>query len=156
MSTPSLAGLAAANWQGSAAATRAWLVSSAEDVANASLVPGYDPSTAGWDRVSGYGLPRTGSGTDGFGAVSVAGSPSVVSAGAGVSISVFGPANSPYRIGISSPSGDWTFGEFTTDGGGASALTLTPWADSGTWLMTVDFGGGKTSFGAAFDTFVQP
>ena len=78
-----------------------------------------------------------------------------VPAGQTVNIVVSGPANSNFRIGVTSPAGDWTFGEFTTDGSGSSALTLTPWTDPGTWLLTVDFGGGATDFGAAYDTFQQ-
>jgi subtilisin family serine protease len=60
MSTPAVAGLAAANWKGDAASTRAWLVEEAEDIDNSSRVPEVDPSSTGWDAVSGYGLGRLG------------------------------------------------------------------------------------------------
>lgn len=156
MATPAVAGFAAANWQsGGAGATRSWLRSVAEDIDSSSRAPGYDPSSAGYDRISGYGLPRTTAGTNGSGGVTVT-LPGTVAAGSGASLTISGPSSAHYRIGIGSPQGDWTFGEFTTDGSGQSPLTFTPWTDAGTWLITVDFGGGRTDFAAGFATFVQP
>lgn len=73
-----------------------------------------------------------------------------------VNITVAGQLNSHFRIGVTSPSGNRTFGEFETDGTGKSALTLTPWTDPGTWLITVDFGGGHArAFAAAYRPFQQ-
>ena len=156
MATPSVAGFAAANWMGSNTATRDYLQSAlvAEDVDNSVLLPGYDDTDAGFDTSTGYGLPRA-QGTNGTIFAAVAASTSVISPGNSLAIDVLGPANWHYRIGITSPAGDWTFGEFTTDGNGDSSLTLNPWTDPGTWLITVDLGGGATDFGAAFDTFLQ-
>ena len=155
MSTPSIAGFAAANWQGDAASTRSWLVSVADDIDNSALVPSFDPSTPGWDRVSGHGMSRTAAGTDGSGGAGVVVSPNIVAPDESVSIDVLGPPDSAYRVGINSPDGSWTFGEFTTDAAGVSLLGLTPWTDVGAWLITVDFGGGTTTFLPAFDTFEQ-
>ena len=162
MSTPSVAGFAAANWQGTAAATRAYLRGTlAEDVNNsglAGLPGGYDDTAVGFDTSTGYGLPRDASGTDGgIPGVSVAAVQTSVSPGQIVNINVTGPADSNYSIGVSSPLGDWTYGSFTTNGSGDSALTLNlnTWTDPGTWLLTVDFGGGAIDFGAVFGTFVQ-
>ena len=154
MSTPSVAGFAAANWQGTAALTRTYLQGTlvAEDIDNSVVLPGYDDTTAGFDTSTGYGLPRTGYGTNGFAGATVQAS---VAGDGTVGIDVTGPGNANYRIGVSSPSGDWTYAGFTTETDGTDALTLTPWTDPGTWLLTVDFGGGATDFGAAFDTFVQ-
>lgn len=52
-SSPTIAGLAAAVWQGSAAATRIYLVSSAEDI----TVANGGGAGIGFDAASGYGLP---------------------------------------------------------------------------------------------------
>jgi hypothetical protein len=156
MATPAIAGFAAANWQsGGAGATRSWLRSVAEDVDSSGRAPGYDPSSAGFDRISGYGLPRTTAGTDGSGGVTVS-VPGTIASGSSASMTISGPVDAHYRVGIGSPQGDWTFGEFTTDSAGQSPLTFTPWTDPGTWLITVDFGGGRTDFAAGFATFVQP
>ena len=169
MSAPSVAGFAAANWQGSNTQTRTWLQGVAEDINNSSLLPGYDDTTAGVDTSTGYGLPRLVSGTNGGISAAVNALQDSVPPSSNpfdcvgnlgcVNIVVTGLAGSNYRIGITSPNGSWTFGEFTTDdngdGTGDSALTLNPWTDPGTWLLTVDFGGGATTFGAAYDTFLQ-
>ena len=156
MSTPSVAGFAAANWQpGGAFATRAYLQDMlAEDINNTGRASGYDDTAAGFDAITGYGLPRVGAGTDGSILAGVNAVQASVGLGATVNIHVTGPTNSNYRIGVSSPGGGWTFGEFTTDGIGFSGLTLGPWTDPGTWLLTVDFG-GIDDFGAAIDTFEQ-
>lgn len=155
MATPSVAGFAAAKWQGSAAATRTFLRNNKTDINNATRIPGYDDTVSGFDTSTGYGMPRLNA-TQGSISASVSSVPPTVGQGDTVDITVNGRKNSLYRIGITSPSGDWTYGEFTTDSGGQSALTLTPWTDPGKWLITVDFGGGATAnFGAAFSTFVQ-
>lgn len=161
MSTPSVAGFAAANWQiGGAAATRTYLQSVlvADDVDNsglAGLPVGYDDTTEYFDTSSGYGLPRNGGLNGSIGATVAAGQDSVLP-GETVNINVTGPPNANYRIGVTSPSGDWTYAGFTTETTGTDALTLnlTTWTDLGTWLLTVDFG-GAANFGPAFDTFEQ-
>ena len=152
MSSPSVAGFAAANWQGFT--TRSHLQNVAQDINNSAILPGYDDTVPGFDTSTGYGLPRNGR-ENGSISASVNAVQALVPAGQTVNIVVSGPVNSNFRIGVTSPAGDWTFGEFTTDGSGNSALTLTPWTDPGTWLLTVDFGGGATDFGAAYDTFQQ-
>ncbi len=158
MSTPSVAGFAAANWQGTAALTRTYLqgTSVAVDIDNNSgVLAGYDDTDEGFDTSTGYGLPRTtGYGTNGFTGAAVQ---ATVNGDGTVGIAVTGPGNANYRIGVTSPSGDWTYAGFTTEANGTDALTLnlTTWTDLGTWLLTVDFGGGGSDFRAAFDTFVQ-
>ena len=166
MSAPSVAGFAAANWKGSAAATRTELQTVlAQDVDNSGVLGSYDGTTSGFDTSTGYGLPRN-SGinggifanvtTDVQGSVPPSSNPFDCTNNLGcVTIDVTGPPNANYRIGISSPDGSWTFGEFSTDDGGISPLVLNPWTDPGTWLITVDFGGGATDFGAAYATFEQ-
>lgn len=155
MATPVVAGLAAAHWQGDAASTRAWLVAGAEDVNNASRVPGVDPTSAGWDPFSGYGLARTAAGTDGGGAARVSAWPSEGAYGEAVLLQVSGPAEASFRIGVTSPSGDWTWGEFRTDAAGRAPVELQPWREPGTWLVSVDFGGGRGSFDPAWATYRQ-
>ena len=155
MATPVVAGLAAAHWQGDAASTRAWLVVGAEDVNNASRVPGVDPTSAGWDPFSGYGLARTAAGTDGGGAARVSAWPSEGAYGEAVLLQVSGPAEASFRIGVTSPSGDWTWGEFRTDAAGRAPVELQPWREPGTWLVSVDFGGGRGSFDPAWATYRQ-
>ncbi len=152
MSAPSVAGFAAAHWQGSPAATWTYLVNTlADDVDNSAITEYADGTTAGMDVVTGHGLPRTIDGTNGGAAASVTvGTPS----GGAYPIAVTGPADSVYRIGIGSPDGSWTYGEFTTDANGDGTLTLSPWPDAGGWIATVDFGGDGT-FDAAYDTFTQ-
>ena len=155
MSTPSVAGFAAANWKGSNTATRDYLRdTAAEDINNKAMLDGYDGTKGGFDTSSGYGLPRTDDGTNGFTGATV----QATVAGDGtvdIDIDVNGLVEANYRIGVTSPLGDWTYGEFTTEANGKDELTLTPWIDLGTWLLTVDFGGGATDFGAAYDTFEQ-
>jgi subtilisin len=156
MSTPSVAGFAAANWHTDADQTRLDLRNIlAVDINNSVLLPGYDDTTSGFDTSAGYGLPRNGSGINGSIVAGVNAFQSTVTPGNAVDIYVTGLPNANYRIGVSSPGGDWTYGEFTTNGSGDSALTLTPWTDPGPWLLTVDFGGGATDFGTHFDTFEQ-
>ncbi len=155
MAAPSMAGFAAASWQGTSAATRALLRADAADIDNSAALGGYDDTGLGFDAATGYGMPRNAFAIDGAIAAQVAAAQATVSAGETVGIQISGPADAAYRIGISSPSGDWTYGAFTTDGSGASALTLTPWTDPGTWLLSVDFGGGAADFGAAYDVFEQ-
>lgn len=149
MSAPSVAGFAAANWQGSQSATRAYLVNMlAEDVDNSAITEYGDGTTAGYDVVTGYGLPRSGAFIGGNDA-SVKALPQTDGT---VDFDVTGPINAVYRIGIGSPDGGWTYGEFTTDANGDDRLTLNPWNDAGGWLVNVDFGGVGT-FDAAYDTF---
>ena len=168
MSAPSVAGFAAANWQGTNTATRSYLrsVGIVDDIDNSSLVPAYDDdTTAEFDTSTGYGLPRNLGINGGISAnvttdvqdsVPPSSNPFDCTGNLGcVNIDVTGPVDSPYRIGISSPDGSWTFGEFTTDANGDSPLLLNPWTDPGTWLITVDVGGGLIDFGAAYATFVQ-
>ncbi len=160
MSTPSVAGFAAANWKGSNTATRDYLRDmAAEDINDEASLGSYDGTGSGFDTSSGYGLPRTNKGEDG----SIVSQPPIavdavqgtVVPGQTVNINVDGLGEANYRIGVTSPSGDWTYGEFTTEADGTDALILTPWTDTGTWLLSVDFGGGATDFGPAFDTFEQ-
>ena len=156
MSTPSVAGFAAANWKGSNTLTRDYLRdTAAEDVDNSQVLPGYDGTEEDFDTSSGYGLPRNGGLNGSIGATVAAGQDSVLP-GETVNINVTGPPNANYRIGVTSPSGDWTYEGFTTEANGTDALTLnlTTWTDLGTWLLTVDFG-GAANFGPAFDTFEQ-
>ncbi|MEN8183744.1 MAG: S8 family serine peptidase [Myxococcota bacterium] len=155
MATPAVAGFAAANWQGDAASTRAWLAAVADDQDGSERAPEIDPSTRGWDAASGYGLPRTSAGTDGGGAAAVSTSPNAADPGQEIAISVSGFADAPYRLGVSSPSGGWTWGEFVTDGAGDDEVRLTPWRDPGVWLVSIDFGGGRQSFDAAWASFRQ-
>ena len=156
MATPSVAGFAAANWEGSNVASRSLLDSVlAADVDNSGILGAYDDTLVGFDTSTGYGLPRTGDGSNGSILATVTAVTPFIAPRAAVGIEVDGPSNTHYRIGITSPAGDWTFGEFTTDSSGDSSLTLNPWTDPGTWLITVDFGGGATDFGADFDTFTQ-
>jgi hypothetical protein len=156
MAAPSVAGFAAAHWQGSNTDTRDYLQTQlAEDIDNTELLlPVFDDTLPGFDTSTGYGLPRK-DGTDGNVTASVETAVDQATTGESVTIYVNGPGDADFRIGIVSPSGDWTFGEFTTDQTGQSTLILTPWNDPGTWLLTVDFGGGTHDFGAAYDTFVQ-
>ena len=157
MSAPSVAGFAAANWQDSPDATRAYLDTTAEDVNN-DIIEYANGTTSGYDVVTGYGLPRTGAGINGNGgAASVTVETPI---GGSYLLRISGPAGANYRIGIGSPDGSWGYNEFTTDGSGDSTLKLTPWNDPGGWLVTVDFGDdgvddGVTDFSAAFDTFLQ-
>jgi subtilisin len=155
MSTPAVAGLAAANWKGDAASTRAWLVEEAEDIDNSSRVPEVDPSSTGWDAVSGYGLPRSAAGTPGGGAASVASVPSEGFYGEQILLEVSGPAQATYRIGVTSPSGDWAWGQFTTDTAGRGEVQLSPWRDPGAWLVSIDVGGGPHGFDADWATYRQ-
>ncbi|MEE8517238.1 MAG: S8 family serine peptidase [Alphaproteobacteria bacterium] len=159
MSAPSVAGFAAANWQGNQSATRAFLVAAltADDVDNSAITEYADGTTSGYDVVTGYGLPRTGAGIDGVDLVGVTVAVTATPQNNGtVGFLVTGPAGSIYRIGIGSPDGSWTYGEFTTTANGDSGLTLTPWNDPGGWLVTVDFGDGATGFEAASDSFTLP
>lgn len=57
MATPHMAGLAAKMWQGSASATRSWLVSQAQqhDILHAEQIDNAGP---GYDIAAGYGLPQ--------------------------------------------------------------------------------------------------
>ena len=170
MSTPSVAGFAAANWKGDNVATRAYLrdwLGAAEDVNNSgplgdyAPLDGYDDGTAlDFDTVTGYGMPRTEDGIDGGNSATVAVDQTSTSVAPGETVKIvvnggLANADSTYRIGVTSPSGDWTYGEFTTDDKGDSVLFLTPWTDSGTWLLTIDFGSTAAGFDADFDTFVQ-
>jgi hypothetical protein len=155
MSTPAVAGLAAANWQGDAASTRAWLRDVAEDIDNSGRVPEVDPSSAGFDAASGYGLPRTAAGSHGGGAASVSSFPSEGVSGEEIQLDVSGPADATYRIGVTSPSGEWAWGQFTTDAAGQGEVRLSPWRDPGAWLVSVDFGGGPHGFDADWATYRQ-
>jgi len=155
MSTPAVAGLAAAHWQGDAAATRAWLVEMAEDVDNSSRAPGVDPSSQGWDAASGYGLARAGAGSSGGGAASVTSIPSAGFYAEEILLDVNGPAHAVYRIGVTSPSGDWAWGQFTTDSAGRGEVRLNPWRDPGVWLVSLDVGGGPYGFDADWATYRQ-
>ena len=166
MSAPSVAGFAAANWQGTNTATRSYLrsIAVADDIDNSSALGSYDDTTAGFDMSTGYGMPRNVGINGGISATVNAVQSSVPPSSNSfdctgnpgcINIDVTGPPNSNYRIGISSQAGDWTWGGFTTDANGDSPLLLNPWTDPGTWLMTVDFGGDKTDFGADYDIFLQ-
>ncbi|MFZ5815873.1 MAG: S8 family serine peptidase [Bacillota bacterium] len=55
MAAPHIAGLAAKMWQGSAEATRDWLVQHARDITTAE---GATDAVQGFDTASGYGLPQ--------------------------------------------------------------------------------------------------
>jgi subtilisin len=155
MSTPAVAGLAASNWQGDATRTREWLVEMAEDVDASGRAPEVDPSRAGWDPASGYGLPRTGAGTSGGDAAAVTSRPSEGFYGEEVVLEVSGPPEATYRIGVTSPTGDWSWGQFETDAAGHGSIELSPWRDPGAWLISVDFGGGPHGFDAAWAIYRQ-
>ena len=60
-----------------------------------------------------------------------------------------------YRIGVTSPSGQWAWGQFTTDGAGTDQIRLDPWIDPGSWLISVDFGDGAAGFDADWATYRQ-
>ncbi|HWI53690.1 MAG TPA: S8 family serine peptidase, partial [Symbiobacteriaceae bacterium] len=57
MATPHISGLAAKMWQGSATATRSWLVSHAQahDITTAEQI---NNAGVGYDIAAGYGLPQ--------------------------------------------------------------------------------------------------
>jgi subtilisin len=157
MATPSVAGFAAANWQDSNDDPRSFLRNFSVDIDNSARfgLEDYDDTTSGYDASSGYGMPQDG-GIEGNNLAAVYVPQANVSPDDEVSITVTGTPNSMFRIGVTSPSGDWTYGEFMTDYSGKRDLTLTPWTDPGTWLITVDFGGGAIpDFGAAYGTFEQ-
>jgi subtilisin family serine protease len=163
-STPSVAGFAAANWQGSNTATRDFLQHVlAEDVDNTGRMPlGWDDTTPGFDTSTGYGLPRTTFGTDGKISASVKSTKSTVAPGEVVLQVVRGPRSRMYTLYVTSPSGWWAWGQFYGTSNRTGIYVWT-WPDPGTWLVTVDFGGGlsdavdvgggTSDFGAAFTTF---
>ncbi len=160
MATPSVAGFAAANWDahGGREGTRQFLKDVAQDINNNwGLLIGYDDTAAGFDTSTGYGMPQF-SGTIAIAAtVTMDVGSTTVAPGGEVTFDVEGPPDSIYRVGITSPSGNWTYGEFETDGSSNSTLSFTPWTDPGTWLITVDFGDSTTpnSFWVGYATFSQ-
>ncbi len=156
MSAPSVAGFAAANWDTDAATTRTKLRNIfAEDVNNFAITEYADGTTSGYDVVTGYGLPRTGAGINGVNLGAIVSVTVGTPSGGTYPIAVTGPADAIYRIGVGSPDGSWTYGEFTTEANGGDTVFLTPWNDAGGWLVNVDFGDGATGFDAAYATFTQ-
>lgn len=161
MSTPSVAGFAAANWQPgitrqeAADATLDVLVVGTQDIHTALRNDAYgyvDDSGAGFDIVTGHGLPQAG-GVDGsiMAKVVVFNKPVL---GQDAEIDVTGPPEATFRIGATSPNGNWAYGEYTTDLAGYARVLLTAHTDAGQWLLTVDFGGGKDDFSPAHHSFV--
>jgi len=155
MSTPTVAGFAAKNWQGSASATRNFLVNNAED-----LTEGFHAAT-GYDIAAGYGLTTTIANNDGDIVVTVTTDKATYTQRESASITITGTdkfngsavANAFLTIGAHFPDGNWAFATGTTDANGQDFFTLnTAGVATGTTVLVSDvskigftFGGGSTS-----------
>ena len=154
MSTPTVAGFAAKNWQGSASTTRAFLVNNVEDVTQ-----GFHASV-GYDIAAGYGLTTTLANNDGDITATVTTDKTIYTQGETVQITLTAVdqlnvaiADAFLTLAVHFPDGSWTFINGVTDSNGQDFFSLnTQNVPKGDSVLVVDISKPGFTFGAGSKT----